>query len=163
MAPRKPGGEMAVVADDEKVSTARLDALLAQAPDSALRLDGVDGEIEIPPTVLRTLRHLVHLLARDGSVRIVPAEGDVSLEEAAHLLNLTVPLLDQLLARGALAAAGAGAERRLKLAEVLRYRDERARRRRQALDRLVGLSEEAGLYEREQELFSGDDAWKRTR
>lgn len=125
----------------------RLDAVLGEAASEALRLIGPQGEeVVLPPTVSQALRQLVHLLSQDQSVAVVSVEHELTTQEAAEILNVSRPYLIRLLEEGKIPFTKTGTHRRVRLADVLAYRQRRDIARGEALDRLAQLNQELGLY-----------------
>ena len=67
--------------------------------------------------------------------------------EAADLLNVSRPFLIKQLDAGALAHHMVGTHRRLRLADVLAYRDRMDRTAAEALAAMTAEAEELGLYD----------------
>lgn len=125
-----------------------LDALLTRAASGAPKLVGPAGEeIPLPASVHRALRQVVHRLAQRDAVVVWPVQKDLTTQEAADLLNVSRPYLIQRLERGEIPYTKTGSHRRVKLSDLLAYRDRRDAERHAALDRLTQLSEELGLYD----------------
>ncbi|HEX5503538.1 MAG TPA: excisionase family DNA-binding protein, partial [Thermomicrobiales bacterium] len=77
----------------------------------------------------------------------VPVYRELTTQQAADLLNVSRQYLIRLLERGDLPFTRTGTHRRIRLDDVLRYKDARSARRREGLRRLTRLSEELGLYD----------------
>ncbi|HZU14192.1 MAG TPA: helix-turn-helix domain-containing protein [Chloroflexota bacterium] len=110
-------------------------------------LVGVDGsQVEIPPSVCRILRDAVHHLAQGEAVSLVSRPQELTTQQAAEILNISRPYLIRLLERDEIPYRRVGTHRRVALEDVLAYREQRARKRREALDRLTEKSQDLGLY-----------------
>lgn len=119
------------------------------ASDSSppLRLTGPRGEtVELPGSVVRLLREAVHYLAKGDAVAVVPVHQHLTVQQAADLLAVSQPHLLQMLGHGELPYTGRGVQRRIELADVIEYKRRRAAREEAALDELVQLSQDLGLY-----------------
>lgn len=100
-----------------------------------------------PPEILDLLAKIVkHLRAGDG-VTLVPIHAELSTIEAAELLNISRPHLIKQLQAGALPHRMVGSHRRLRLADVLDYRDRLDAQAHSALEELTRQAEELGLYD----------------
>lgn len=75
------------------------------------------------------------------------SEKDLSVDEAAEILNVPRPYLTRLLNRGEIPYHTAGKRRRINLRDLLAYKQKRDAERRQALDELTRVSQEVGLYD----------------
>lgn len=72
---------------------------------------------------------------------------ELNLDEAATFLNVSRPSIDKLIDAGTLPCRRTGAHRRIPLAELTAYRDQQTERSHEAMDELVALSQEMGLYD----------------
>ena len=124
-----------------------LEALPARERASA-RLVGPDGTgIELPEGIHGLLVSIIeHLKAGDG-VTVIPMHAELTTVEAADLLNVSRPHLIKQLDAGALAHHMVGTHRRLRLADVLAYRDHIDRTAAEALAAMTAEAEELGLYD----------------
>ncbi len=89
------------------------------------RLVGSDGTaIELPEGIHALLVLIVdHLRAGDG-VTVMPIHAELTTVEAAELLDVSRPYLIKQLDAGALSHHMVGSHRRLRLSDVLAYRDQ---------------------------------------
>jgi excisionase family DNA binding protein len=129
---------------------------LADALRRAGRLDDgqsvslmtADGQtIEITPFLLGALQQVVELLAQGDDVALVPMHHDVSLSEAATLLNVSQPFLLGLLDAGEMTTQGTGDDRRIPLREVVAYKARRHARGLSNLSEALRIVQEAGSYD----------------
>lgn len=147
---------MAVVIDREPVMASGteaekvrvLDSLLAKSPGGAACIIDPGGEpIQIPAPVHRLLATMVHELARGNAVTILPVHTELTTQQAADLLNVSRPFLVQLLESGMIAFHRVGTHRRVRLQDVIAYRQARSQERRPALAEMAREAQELGLYE----------------
>ena len=130
-----------------------LDALVAMLsrPDAepTTTLSGPNGEhLVLPPEVFEVLRDVVDAMARGQAVTIAPVHQRLTTQEAADLLGVSRPTLVKLLEAGDIPFEQPGRHRRVRLADVLAYRDRASEERRAALDRMVEIADQADMYER---------------
>lgn len=113
------------------------------------RLIGPDGTtIELPEGIHELLASIIEHLKAGNGVTVIPMYAELTTVEAAELLNVSRPFLIKQLEAGALPFHMVGTHRRLRLADVLSYRD---RMDAQAEDALAAMSAEAetlGLYDK---------------
>jgi excisionase family DNA binding protein len=128
-------------ADELRALRDRIDAALrgSQAP-YVLGPDA--GGIELPVSVLEALKLIIDILARGQSITLVPHDKALTSQEAADILHVSRPHLIKLLDRGELPFHKVGSHRRLKIEDVLTYRERRDAARDAALSELTRLSEE---------------------
>ncbi|MCA9626420.1 MAG: helix-turn-helix domain-containing protein [Myxococcales bacterium] len=87
------------------------------------------------------------MMARGDSITVVPVGQELTTQQAADLLNVSRQYLVRLLDDGQLAYRRTGKHRRLRVEDVLTFKEHRDRKRKAALGELARLSEEAGGYE----------------
>lgn len=134
--PAEPLAGLAAVLDD-----------LGAAP--ATTLLGPDGErLVLPPEVFEVLRSVVDAMAQGQAVTIAPVHQRLTTQEAAELLGVSRPTVVKLLESGEIPFEQPGRHRRVRLADVLAYRERASADRRDALDRMVEIADEADMYER---------------
>jgi excisionase family DNA binding protein len=141
---------------DQRAAVAQLSRVLG-VPKSARRrrrpiwqLVGPHGEtIALPDTIFYALGRVAEVLARGDAVTIVPVGKELTTQQAADLLNVSRQYLVRLLDEGRLPFTKTGKHRRLRIEDVLAFRDKRDAERRAALRGLTELTEELGGYERE--------------
>jgi excisionase family DNA binding protein len=108
---------------------------------------GDEEEFTLPDSVLELLGEIVDELADGHSVTVAPLDREVSTQVAAELLNVSRPFLIKQLEAGQVPFRRVGTHRRIRLADVLRYRARLEADAERAYSELVSLSEELGLYE----------------
>lgn len=111
------------------------------------RLQGPRGEaIAIPESVFYVLERVAEVLARGDAITVVPVGKELTTQQAADLLNVSRQYLVRLLEADELPYTKTGKHRRLRIEDVLAYKERREAARKAALDELAELSEELGGY-----------------
>jgi excisionase family DNA binding protein len=129
--------------DTNHLATLRdeIDVLLEQHPPYVVV--GADGNhIELPASALEALRKVVEAMSRGESVTVIPHDKQLTSQEAADILFVSRPHLIKLLDRGDLPFHRVGTHRRIRIEDVLAYRERRDAEQRAALNELTRLSEE---------------------
>src|SRR5215208_3928250 len=141
--------EMEVVRERDPVLAPDKDApLVRELDDGRAKLRAPSGEeIELPHSVFEVLVRVVHEMARGNAVRILPVHAELTTQQAAELLNVSRPFLVGLLEEGEIPFRKVGSHRRVRLDDLLVYKDRRDRERKIALNELASESQELGLYE----------------
>ena len=99
-----------------------------------VKLLGRDGEeIVIPEPVYHILRQVIHLMASGQAVALVSLEHELTTQEAADLLNVSRPFLVKLLEQGEIPYIKVGAHRRIRVEDLMAYKQQRDAQRRQCL------------------------------
>lgn len=113
------------------------------------RLVGPDGEaIDLPEGIHDVLVSIVENLKAGNGVTVIPMHAELTTVEAAELLNVSRPFLIKQLEAGALPYHMVGTHRRLRLVDVLAYRDRMDEQAEKALEAMTSEAEDLGLYEK---------------
>lgn len=111
-------------------------------------LSGPNGEqLVLPPEVFEVLRGVVTAMSDGQAVTVAPVQHRLTTQEAADLLGVSRPTFVKLLDSGELDFEQPGRHRRVRLDNVLAYRERCSVQRRESLDRMVKIAEESGMYE----------------
>ncbi|MCX5376951.1 helix-turn-helix domain-containing protein [Streptomyces sp. NBC_00091] len=135
---------------EHRAEIAELRAFLDAAPEAAepAVLWGPDGTAKaLPAEVYEALLVVVRALSEGKAVTVAPVHTTLTTQEAADLLGVSRPTLVKILDRGELSYSRPGRHRRVLLADLIEFREQRRAKRRSGLDELVDLTEEAGLYD----------------
>jgi excisionase family DNA binding protein len=103
-----------------------------------------EEQMPIPPQVFDIMRTAAEILKGGSSVRIVSLDRDLTTQEAADMLNMSRQHLVRLLEEGEIAFTRTGTHRRIRMQDVLAFKQKRAVVRRRALRELTILGEEIG-------------------
>ncbi len=103
--------------------------------------------VQIPKAAADGLVNLLEALAAGETATVVRSPQEVTTQQAADLLNVSRTTVIRLIENGELPARMAGTHRRIRLADLLSFRDEMITRRRKALDDMVADAEALGLYD----------------
>jgi excisionase family DNA binding protein len=114
------------------------------------QLVGPRGEtIPLPETVFYVLERVVEVMASGDSITIVPVGREVTTQQAADLLNVSRQYLVRLLDEGRIAFRRTGKHRRLRIEDVLSFKERRDKDRRAGLRELSQMTQELGGYDSE--------------
>jgi excisionase family DNA binding protein len=109
---------------------------------------GTEAEkMQLPQPVLEMLSVILDELADGHAVTVAPLDREITTQAAADLLNVSRPYLVKQLEAGQIPFRKVGTHRRVRLADVLRYRARLEAEAERAYSELVELSQELGLYE----------------
>lgn len=121
----------------------------ASTAETSATLSGPNGErVVLPAEVVEVLRNIVEAMAAGQAVTIAPVHQRLTTQEAADVLGVSRPTLVKLLESGEIPFEQPGRHRRVRLVDVLAYRERSSLDRRAALDRMVEIADEADMYER---------------
>jgi excisionase family DNA binding protein len=105
--------------------------------------------IPIPESVFYVLERVAEVLARGDSITIVPVGKEVTTQQAADLLNVSRQYLVRLLDEGRIPFRKTGKHRRLRIEDVIAFKEKRDKDRRAGLRELSQLTQEFGGYDAE--------------
>lgn len=111
---------------------------------------GPDGEqIPLPMAAYEVLKQVVSAMERGASVSVEPIDRQLTTQQAADLLGVSRNTLVRLLEEHELPfeRLGKSRHRRLRLHDVLSYRERKRVDRRSRLDELTRQATEDGLYD----------------
>jgi excisionase family DNA binding protein len=136
---------------DERADLAKLSSALRAAIDHAeprCSLVGPRGEsIAIPESIFYILARVAEVLGRGDAISLIPVHQELTTQQAADLLNVSRQYLVRLLEDGKIPHTRTGKHRRLRIDDVLTYKQTRDRERDDSLDELTRLSEQFGGYD----------------
>lgn len=119
---------------------------------AAARLQFLDDEhdvVTIPREVAGLIAEILAQLAAGRVVAAYPMHAELTTQQAADFLNVSRPHLVKLVDEGVIPYHKVGTHRRIYFKDVLAYRARQEEESRAALDELIRVSEELGLYEDE--------------
>ena len=116
----------------------------------AVRVDAVaDREprqtFVLPAVAVRMLTEMLTHLGEGRSVAVMPADAELTTQQAADMLNVSRPYLIRLLDERRLPHHMAGTHRRVKLNDLIAYRAERDARSQAARQQLVEEAQELDM------------------
>jgi len=139
-----PGGQTGQVVDFLAALTAR-GGRVAQTPPRLVAADGTS--VELPPQVHEVLLQVVTAMEAGLAVTVAPHHLTLSTQEAADLLGVARTTLVRLLETGAIPFDKPSRHRKVKLVDLLDYRERQRSQAEQALADMVADTERLGLYD----------------
>jgi excisionase family DNA binding protein len=107
--------------------------------------DSKDAKITIPGESLRLLADLFDKLGQGEAVVLMSQTAEISTQEAAELLNVSRPYVVKLLDEGKIPFRKVGIYRRVKLQDVIVYRQAEQQRQSKILDELTKEAQDLDL------------------
>ena len=108
-----------------------------------VRLVGLDGsEIPLPASAFHALQCVIEAMSRGASIALVPQGRELTTKQAAELLHVSRPFLVRNLLGKEIPFEKVGSHRRVRLDDVLAYRERRARERRALLDDMTAAAQD---------------------
>jgi excisionase family DNA binding protein len=116
--------------------------------DDATILRSAAGEVvALPAEVFEGLRLVALALSEGKAVTVAPLHTTLTTQEAAELLGMSRPTFVKLLDAGSIPFTRPGRHRRVRLADVLNFRELRRAERAVGLSELTRISEDLDLYD----------------
>lgn len=140
--------------DEEDITTAdaaleHVRAYLARHPAGPekvrLVVEEDGGELVVPRAAVELLARILAHMAAGRGVSVVPADAELTTQQAADLLNVSRPYLIALVEAGQIAYRKVGTHRRIRAASLLEFMRHDDQQRRKAADELTAVSQEIGL------------------
>jgi excisionase family DNA binding protein len=151
LASESPGILMPTEADArlaQECSRKLAELLGSRGADLCFRIEKGDqkGEtITIPMTALRLLSGILTEMAKGNTVTLIPIHSELTTQQAADLLNVSRPYLIGLLKQGKIPFRMVGQHRRVRLDDLMTYKDRDDEARRRVADALAADAQELGM------------------
>lgn len=125
----------------------RLETVAEAGVDIRVRvLDGpADVVVPLPAVVVKLIVSVLTAMADGKPVSVIPSEAELTTQQAADMLNVSHPHLVKLLNEKQIPYGRAGTHRRVKVAEILAYKQRSLADSRAAMDEMVAASQDLGL------------------
>jgi len=140
-----------LVPSPESVKAARALAELLPPETAGARLsllDRASGKASaLPPALIGMLRQFLEQLGAGRSVSIVPAEAELTPNDAADYLNVSRTFVLKLMDTGQIPFRRVGSHRRIRFGDLQEYEKGQRSRADAAMDEMARINQELGLYE----------------
>ena len=138
--PSRDEVELARSSGERLAPLARLDRPLT------MRVRGAEEEtIELPAGAVKLLVEILEDMASGRAVAIVPQNAELTTQQAADFLNVSRPFLIRLLNEKKIPFRMVGTHRRVRLEDVLKYKEGVDAERRKVLDQLASDAQELDM------------------
>jgi excisionase family DNA binding protein len=139
--------EFVVAEEEERALLEKLERILGDGTNK-VSLSLENGEkAELPDTIHKLLQHTLQYLKQDKVVSVLPINKLLSVQEAAVLIDVSVPYLLEALDNDELPYVEIGTRKMILYKDALVYETIFKQKRHQALLELAQMSQEAGLYD----------------
>ena len=116
---------------------------VAMELDGGLKVSSEYGDpVKIAPAVGELIIELLGHVSNGNMVTLVPVGTMLTTQEAADMLNVSRPHLTKLLKEGKMKFEEVGKHRRVPLASLMDYREQKAKRQEKAMQDLARLCQE---------------------
>ncbi len=113
------------------------------------KLVDADGtELPISDNLFKVLLKILPILEEGRTtVTISPNSAEMTTQQAADILNVSRPYLIKLLESDEIPHTKTGSHRRIKVKDVLDYKEKKETQRSQALSKVTDIMQENGLFD----------------
>jgi excisionase family DNA binding protein len=102
-----------------------------------------ERQVKIPAVIVRALIDAARLVSEGHAIDVIPADEEISAQEAAGILKVSRPYLLNLVRKGILPCRMVGSHHRIPTNAVIAYKREQAPRRR-SLEALTAETQDLG-------------------
>jgi excisionase family DNA binding protein len=110
-----------------------------------LTLQVEEEPLELPAGAVALLMDILEAMAAGRGVTIIPENAELTTVQAAEVLNVSRPYLVRLLEEKAIPFRKVGKHRRIRMEDVMAYKEKIDRDREAVLDQLAAEAQEEGM------------------
>jgi len=103
--------------------------------------------LEISPVTLALIKDILDRLSTGEPTTLIPGDAELTDSDAADILNVSRSFLIQLLEEDEIPHSRIRSLYRVRMDDLMAYKIERDKRANEALDEMVRISQELGLYD----------------
>ena len=137
--------EQKIAQENKEILNRLAEKLKRSTKEIEIEVSGEKDTIKIPVSALKHLNTIIDLTAQGKAITVNPVDAEITTQEAANLLNVSRPFIVKLLEEGKISFHKVGAHRRIKLKDLLVYKQQMKKEREDALTELTRISQELGL------------------
>lgn len=104
-----------------------------------------DQPLELPRGAVELLMDILEAMAAGRGVTLIPENAELTTVQAAEILNVSRPFLIRLLDERAIPFRHVGKHRRIRMEDVMAYKDRIDRERESVLDQLVAEAQQQDM------------------
>ena len=130
-----------------RASSQRLSRLVGQNRPLTIRVMEAEREqpLDLPAGAVALLMDILEAMAAGRGVTIIPENAELTTVQAADILNVSRPFLIRLLETGAIPHRKVGKHRRIRMEDVIGYKQRIDAEREAVLDRLTAEAQELDM------------------
>lgn len=112
-----------------------------------IEIEETNEHIKIPMKALKLLSEILEAMSKGQPISIVPIAAEITTQKAAEILGCSRPYLVKLLEEGKIPFTKIGRHRRIKMEDVLTYKENKKQEQKQRLIEMMQNDEALGLYD----------------
>ena len=130
-----------------RASGQRLSRLVGRNRPLTIRVMDAEREqpLDLPAGAVALLMDILEAMAAGRGVTVIPENAELTTVQAADILNVSRPFLIRLLETGAVPHRKVGRHRRIRMEDVIGYKQRIDAEREAALDRLTAEAQELDM------------------
>src|SRR5690625_5987064 len=137
---------------EQKIAIESYNALLAaleqlNADEAEIEIEETKDKIVIPLRALKLLGDILKSMSQGKPISIIPIAAEVTTQKAAEILGCSRPYFIKLLDEGKIPFTKIGRHRRIKMADVLAYKEQQKQEQKKRLIKMMQNDEALGLYD----------------
>lgn len=136
---------MAVTSKDIELAEKGRKLLRSRAKASVRLNIGQSTTVDMPKPVREVLEKTLSFIAEGQSVVVLPEPAEITTQQAADLLHVSRPFIVKLLENEEIPFRKVGKHRRIRMEDVLRYKEKIDKKRLKVLEKLAAEAQELGL------------------
>lgn len=138
--------------DEQKIAIESYDALASvieqlRSDNPEIEIEETQERIKIPLSALKLLGDILKAMSEGKPFSLVPVATEVTTQEAAEILGCSRPHLVKLLEKGKIEYTKVGKHRRVKFEDVMEYKKQMKKIRKQHIIDMMKSDEELGVYD----------------
>ena len=143
---REPTTKTSEVAQNALRTLQPLSEAVSEETTISLRSpDGGEVTVALPADAFRVLVEVLAQMANGSAVTMVPSHAELTTQQAADLLHVSRPFLVGLLDNGEIPYRKVGTHRRVRMSDIVAYKEKDEQERREAADELAKEAQDLGL------------------
>jgi excisionase family DNA binding protein len=137
------------VSEEAKVALRALSALPRRKASRTVQVhpdgEGRSVSVTVPREAFELFLEVLGQMANGNAVTIVPIHAELTTQQAADVLNVSRPFLVSMLDEGKIPFRLVGTHRRVRVADLVEYKQKDEAHRKAVLDELTAEAEKHGL------------------
>lgn len=126
-------------------SSRKIAVAIGEGHAARLRLIDGEKEIEVPVQAVHMLADILNQMAQGNAVSLVPVGHMLTTQQAADILNVSRPYLNKRIDTGEIPFTLVGRHRRIKLEDLMAYKQKVDEASQRAMDKLAQEAQEQEL------------------
>ena len=118
-----------------------------KSEEPEIEIEESKEHIKIPIKALKLLSDILEAMSKGQPISIVPMAAEITTQKAAEILGCSRPYLVKLLEEGKIPFTKIGRHRRIKMADVLAYKEQQKQEQKKRLIKMMQNDEALGLYD----------------